>query len=372
MAALAAIYDTVDSSRFWNSALEHLCDAFGAHGAMLALERPGEQIVDQHQYGFDPAWLDDYARNWAAKSPYLERFYTTPGNAGRFVTSESVLPYEHWIRSEMFHESGRTAGVHHGAAAFFDTADGMKVRLSCVRDRVRGPFTENEIRALDQLIPHIAQALRLRDAFPEPLSERLRELQKRQTSALVVDRALNIVAANDFAQALIESEFALDELSGRLSLTGANQEERLLRLVREVTEDPRRQRQMLVSSEAGPPLALVATAAPCRGNCTTHEETGESRLLALLTIVQRDRPRTLSPELLRELFDFTPAETRLAQWIASGQSPEETAAMLEVRISTVRWHLKRIFSKTGVAGQTELAALLQSLAHAASEEILEA
>ena len=46
--------------------------------------------------------------------------------------------------------------------------------------------------------------------------------------------------------------------------------------------------------------------------------------------------------------------------------------MLDVRISTVRWHLKRIFSKTGVAGQTELAALLQSLAHAAPEEVIEA
>ena len=130
---------------------------------------------------------------------------------------------------------------------------------------------------------------------------------------------------------------------------------------------------MLVSSEAGPPLALVAAAVPCRGNRRIAPEEGrDTSSLALITIVQRDRPRALSQELLRELFDFTPAETRLAQWIASGQSPDETAAMLDVRISTVRWHLKRIFSKTGVTGQTELAALLQSLAHAAPEEAIEA
>ena len=373
MDALAAIYDTVDGSSSWASALEWLCEAFGAHGAMLALEEPGEQLIAHHQHGFDATWLDDCASNWATKSPYINRFYATPGNAGRFVTSESILPYEHWIRSEMFHESGRKAGVHHSVAAFFDASDGLKVRLSCVRDRIGGPFSSADVARLDQLIPHIAQALRLRDAFPEPLRERLNELQRRQTPGLVVDRSLNIIACNALAEERLEAEFALGDLSGRLSLTGANQEERLLRLVREVTEDARRQRHMLVSSETGPPLALVAAAVPCRTrNQSAPEDGRESGALALITIVQRDRPRALSQELLRELFDFTHAETRLAQWIASGQSPDETAAMLDVRISTVRWHLKRIFSKTGVAGQTELAALLQSLAHAAPEEVIEA
>ena len=373
MDALAAIYDTVDGSGSWSAALAQLSEAFGAHGALLALEKPGEALLDYHQHGFDAAWIADYATNWASKSPYIKRFYTTPGNVGRFVTSESILPYEHWIRSEMFHESGRRAGVHHCVAAFFSTTDEMMVRLTCVRDRLRGPFSAPEVAALDQLVPHIAQALRLRDAFPEPLSQRLNDLQRRQTPALVVDRALNIIAANSLADVRLEAEFALGDLDGRLSLAGANQEERLLRLVREVTDDVRRQRHMLVSSEAGPPLALVAAAVPCRGNRRIAPEEGrDTSSLALITIVQRDRPRALSQELLRELFDFTPAETRLAQWIASGQSPDETAAMLDVRISTVRWHLKRIFSKTGVTGQTELAALLQSLAHAAPEEVIEA
>ena len=181
MDALAAIYDTVDGSSSWASALEWLCEAFGAHGAMLALEEPGEQLIAHHQHGFDATWLDDYASNWATKSPYINRFYATPGNAGRFVTSESILPYEHWIRSEMFHESGRKAGVHHSVAAFFDASDGLKVRLSCVRDRIGRPFSSADVARLDQLIPHIAQALRLRDAFPEPLRERLNELQRRQT-----------------------------------------------------------------------------------------------------------------------------------------------------------------------------------------------
>ena len=102
MDALAAIYSTVDGSGSWSEALALLSEAFGAHGALLALEKPGEALLDYHQHGFDPAWIVDYATNWASKSPYIKRFYTTPGNAGRFVTSESILPYEHWVRSEMF------------------------------------------------------------------------------------------------------------------------------------------------------------------------------------------------------------------------------------------------------------------------------
>ena len=82
-----------------------------------------------------------------------------------------------------------------------------------------------------------------------------------------------------------------------------------------------------------------------------------------MTVARRDRPGTLVAGQLRELFGLTPAESRIAASIASGCSPELTAERYALAIGTVRWHMKRMFAKTSCAGQTELVAQLQALAH---------
>jgi DNA-binding CsgD family transcriptional regulator len=54
----------------------------------------------------------------------------------------------------------------------------------------------------------------------------------------------------------------------------------------------------------------------------------------------------------------TPAEARLAALVGSGLSPRESAEKLGITEETARTVLKRVFSKTGVSRQSELAALL--------------
>ncbi len=46
----------------------------------------------------------------------------------------------------------------------------------------------------------------------------------------------------------------------------------------------------------------------------------------------------------------------------TGDSPEQAAAFLEVKTSTVRWHLASMYRKTGTNRQAELVRLLLSLA----------
>jgi DNA-binding CsgD family transcriptional regulator len=55
----------------------------------------------------------------------------------------------------------------------------------------------------------------------------------------------------------------------------------------------------------------------------------------------------------------------LAQHLARGESLEEIAPRVGVKISTARSQLATIFSKTGVKRQPKLVALLSRLAHLA-------
>lgn len=65
---------------------------------------------------------------------------------------------------------------------------------------------------------------------------------------------------------------------------------------------------------------------------------------------------------VRSAFGLTRAEARLAAALASGRSLKEAAVDTELRFSTVRTYLDRIFRKTGTNQQSQLVALLKSVA----------
>lgn len=66
---------------------------------------------------------------------------------------------------------------------------------------------------------------------------------------------------------------------------------------------------------------------------------------------------------LRELFDLTAAEARLAQRLACGDSVEEVAQRLSIKMTTARTQLAAIFAKTDTRRQAKLVAILSRVAH---------
>ena len=84
--------------------------------------------------------------------------------------------------------------------------------------------------------------------------------------------------------------------------------------------------------------------------------------MALVLIADPDLTPIPPRESLKQLFGFSASETRVAERLMMGDSPEQAAAFLEVKISTVRWHLASMYRKTGTNRQAELLRLLLSLA----------
>ncbi len=65
----------------------------------------------------------------------------------------------------------------------------------------------------------------------------------------------------------------------------------------------------------------------------------------------------IEPEL-RQLYNFTPSEARLANLLIEGVALEDCCKEMAICRSTGRTHLRRLFRKTGVHRQSELVALL--------------
>ena len=91
-----------------------------------------------------------------------------------------------------------------------------------------------------------------------------------------------------------------------------------------------------------------------------HNTWSEGKRRPTVAVMIRDPERKAegSHETLRNLYEFTRAESALALKLANGLTLEEASEALDIRKNTARAHLRAIFSKTGVTRQTMLVRLI--------------
>jgi DNA-binding CsgD family transcriptional regulator len=92
---------------------------------------------------------------------------------------------------------------------------------------------------------------------------------------------------------------------------------------------------------------------------TANDIFGRSYALLVATPVTAGRAPPV--ELLRSLFDLTPAEARVARGLAAGESLDDIAENGGVSRNTVRSQLQKVMDKIGCTRQAEVTALLSSV-----------
>jgi DNA-binding CsgD family transcriptional regulator len=83
---------------------------------------------------------------------------------------------------------------------------------------------------------------------------------------------------------------------------------------------------------------------------------------AIVLAIDSDADRPADPAVVRDVLGLTLGEARVAALVGSGRSPRAAAEQLGLTEETTRTALKRVFAKTGVSRQSELASLLAKLA----------
>jgi len=203
------------------------------------------------------------------------------------------------------------------------------------------------------------QVERLRSLQPNPQDAALDHLRgvfsQLPGAVLLCDEKHRVLYANPRAQAL--SERGLWRCGGdrRLWWPGAERAswQAIQACIKELCELPVGERRVTaLASSNGMEQVLVSllrldlpSAAP-----------GEA-LLALFICSAQLRPL---PDLdnLRLMFRLTPTEARVALLLAQGCRTEDVAQKLDVSASTVAFHLRNLFAKTGVTRQTDIVALV--------------
>jgi DNA-binding CsgD family transcriptional regulator len=79
---------------------------------------------------------------------------------------------------------------------------------------------------------------------------------------------------------------------------------------------------------------------------------------AIIFITDPERAPMPTHRMLRDLFELTPTEAKVARSIAAGNDVPDAARELRISTNTVHTHLRRIFRKLGVCRQADLVRVL--------------
>jgi DNA-binding CsgD family transcriptional regulator len=171
--------------------------------------------------------------------------------------------------------------------------------------------------------------------------------------ALVFADNGKILAANQLIEAL--SGFILWRTKDRIALTDARADALLRDAIATVDQDDTPSVRSFPVRNAG--SAMIAHVVPIRGSARDIL----FRCAAMLMLTPVTRPEAPSVDLIRSLFDLTPAEARVARGLAAGQTVKGIAAESGTSTNTVRSHVKVVLTKVGYSRQSDVVALLNGL-----------
>jgi DNA-binding CsgD family transcriptional regulator/PAS domain-containing protein len=363
---IGLIYDcTIEPDR-WPETMHQICDDLACF--LCAIYRVD---LENSQVAFLRQWNGE-----AHRLALLEKH--GPDVAGIYQTAQAVrgqpideplvltrhLPRDTWVQTRYYTEWAKPRGV-------CDSIQTMVLReprrigiFAANRHESVGPVTDREVAILRLLAPHIRRAVTIGD---------LMDLKKVEVQALgstldhlaagviVVGEGNRILHANDSARRMFATGSPVRSSNGRLAARGARAGAELVKAIDLARSDE----SGIGAAGIGVPLAdesgepAIAHVLPlARGDLRTRLV---PQATAAIFVTRAEQAPSADIGAVAATFGLTPAETRVVRQLLLGMTLVEAADALGIAESTAKTHLGRIFSKTGVARQADLVALVHRL-----------
>jgi DNA-binding CsgD family transcriptional regulator len=223
-----------------------------------------------------------------------------------------------------------------------------------------GDYGTDELDLLEKIGPHIATAIRLRRRLLEAERERTAAcgaLDRLPLGVILVDESGRVLLVNPRAREIVAHGDGLLAVRGELR-ADRSQDSGLLRAAFSHAARARGagagERAFLalqrVSGKRPYAVALAPVASP--------DASMSGRGVVALFVSDPEEGAAIDPVALEQLYDLTPTEAKIVASLSAGHSPEEAADRLQMRLSTLRFHLKHVFAKTGTNRQASLVGLV--------------
>ncbi len=358
------IYDCALNPAGWTGALTRVSAAMNAAYTSISLSNPqfAQARMASHS-PWDPVMLkvlnDEYGLDGI---PGLNSVLMGSVDEPRSTLndmSEDVFYatpfYKNWVEPQ---------GLRDGCVMKFAHTPDRVGAIASVTFNTRDIITADERRFMALLSPHLRRAALIGDLLDHQRvqTELFREsLERLSAPVLLVDQISKILYANSAAQRLLDSGKLVKLVGGCLSMADERMRPALIDAV------ARTEGRALALGSRGIGIPVTAAGQPKAVAYVLPLNHSDIRsafapAVAAVFIATEQAGAPPTQDVLATLYDLTPAEARLMVMMGDGVSTAHAAQRLNVTENTIKTHLARVYSKTGVARQSELVKLVSALA----------
>ena len=250
---------------------------------------------------------------------------------------------------------------HRVSAAASDDAVGARYTLHLFRDRTEAGFDAEEASVCEIVAGLIRRGCELSARLGTSEVERTlysTVMDRLAVGVVILDIGGHIVRCSSKAEQALAERDGLQLQAGKLRATCAKEDrdfQAALRMaVQSAAAGVQTTRGFALTRLSGSRnLGVIVQAVPA-----VLKPGATATPTVAIFIRDPEATAEVEGELVRQLFDLTPAEAAVARRLASGLSLEDAATSLDISRNTARAHLRSIFSKSGITRQTELVRLM--------------
>lgn len=353
-----ALYEGIHQKVPWKSFLHTLQDKMNANYVTFIIRPPStdaDGIILSTGHTGDEV-VASYNKHFFAMDPFVD----LPNSS--VVTLDEFIPESERKHSDYVQQFLAPMNVHHILGTDINTKDGAKYSLRISRNKEASSFTKADKDVISLLVPHLQHAIGINLQINRMETERdlyAGAVDQLAVGTIILDEEGKVLQTNHVADELIQESDGL-KLSGKALQVGTGRDTRKLRelikqaLSAQLNNTPSVVEALRIQRPSGKSdLGIVVRSVP--SNQWTE---GKHCPSVVIFVSDPDRQSQAPQEIVKALFDLTPAEAQLAMLLANGLTLDETSEQLCISRNTARAHLRSIFSKTGVTRQTMLVRLI--------------
>ena len=353
----------------WQETSQLIDEALAVHGNVLMF---GEGMKSDSINIYFAKWYthgqyrsdfkQDYFQNYHQADERLPRLRRLPDS--KIVPIRALYSKAERKTSPTYNEALPCYYAQNGLDVRLDGPDGTRIVWAIADPLNSNSWSTHQIDLVKRLLPHLRQYVRVRSVLVE--AEALGAsvtglLDNMQTGVIQLDRRGSIVDMNDTARQLVREKDGLYDQEGSLHATRPKDDLKLKALLA---------RALPQSSLPGVSGSMVVRRSSSQSLLALHVKPVSSRekefrsrnVAAFLMVAGPDIGTQIDPKFVETVLGLTPAEAEIAVLLARGHTARQIASITGRSYSTVRYHLKHIFSKLGLTRQIEVAQTVLALA----------
>lgn len=351
---ITALYGSLVEDEPWRAFLSRLRQYMQAKHATLIITRspatPPSLMITPTA---DPSHIEAYRDHLFRIDPFVNlpegEVVSLHDFLGDFTESEFNRDYL------QFEDAAHILGVDlHGSGGF-------ETRLRITRARGDSAFTVADRQRCAAIVPHLRQAIEIFQRLEASRSEHAvysGAIEQFAVGTIILDRQYNVIRHNSIADGILKEADGIALSGTRIVLATPGQDAAFRAFLKKVPgEEGDAQGHIFRVQRPSGKRDLGVVARPVATPDFLHA--GSAPAIALF-LGDPERQFDVTSDALRELFELTRTESRIAACLANGLTVQDSADRLGIAINTARAHLRAIYAKTGVCRQSQLVHLIHT------------